>query len=75
MTPGSNINARQEPDGTFVSTPAATTSSIFHCPPGTCGPGCRQGLYCDKQFGRVAEEVEATAVAEEVHGTLLTLRA
>ncbi|KAL1796049.1 hypothetical protein ACET3X_006273 [Alternaria dauci] len=67
--------------------PTATTSH-FGCPGGKCGPGCRWGHECDMMFGRgvtqdlggrsqrgVKREAEATAVAEAVHSTLLTLRA
>ena len=30
------------------------TAADYGCPPGTCGPACRSGHYCNKLFGRVA---------------------
>ncbi|RYN20024.1 hypothetical protein AA0115_g10427 [Alternaria tenuissima] len=56
-----------------ATTPAPTaTTSHYGCPSGVCGPGCRWGHECFSKLGRGAE---ATAVAEVVHSTLLTLRA
>jgi len=30
------------------------TAADYGCPPGTCGPACRSGHYCNELFGRVA---------------------
>jgi hypothetical protein len=90
ITLRSDLEARQQPHETSSPTPTATpTTSVFHCPSGTCGPACRWGPGCNKLFGRitsqdfgggrsqrrVTSEAEATAMAEVVHSTLFTLGA
>ncbi|KAI4651109.1 uncharacterized protein J4E79_009306 [Alternaria viburni] len=49
-----DINARHIPDEISASLPPAVTAADYGCPPGTCGPACRSGHYCNKLFGRVA---------------------
>ncbi|KAI4914524.1 hypothetical protein J4E85_010589 [Alternaria conjuncta] len=48
------VNARHIPDEISASLPPVVTAADYGCPPGTCGPACRSGHYCNKLFGRVA---------------------
>ena len=48
-----DINARHIPDEISASLPPAVTAADYGCPPGTCGPACRSGHYCNKLLGRV----------------------
>jgi len=49
-----DINARHIPDENSASLAPVVTAADYGCPPGTCGPACRSGHYCNKLFGRVA---------------------
>ncbi|KAI4682848.1 hypothetical protein J4E81_009470 [Alternaria sp. BMP 2799] len=54
LTNTPDINARHIPDEISASLPPAVTAADYGCPPGTCGPACRSGHYCNKLLGRVA---------------------
>jgi len=54
VTDTNAVNARGVPDEISASIEPKMTAADYGCPPGTCGPACRSGHYCNKLFGRVA---------------------
>ncbi|KAI4620687.1 uncharacterized protein J4E87_007013 [Alternaria ethzedia] len=54
VTDSNAVNARRVPEEVSASLERKMTAADYGCPPGTCGPACRSGHYCNKLFGRVA---------------------